>query len=469
MIARRLLGRLFAAALVALPLSATLATEASATTGPCVLWLQPQSDRENIVWPEITTTYEAGLVPVIPGGYTEIHGQFPHARFFSFQTSGENGKNITGWADYQIKPDRGSSNPFLPGANRTVTHRSYTVRLLDAEVPAKGPAQNTLYSSSSSSGAVSAPGTALVTLRYYLPDLGMSRTGGVPAPTVTLVTPTGQRIPTPTCTDNLGDPGYTQTIASVGPQTSVAPGSGPLVAHRTPVWHKYVNAPSAYVQWTFDNDTLGSLYSPATNVSYQLPAGFFENIYNKYVTTTMSTAFGQVLVFRGRLPTTPHTFDGEKRMGTGQLRFWSMCTGDVETTVTYGCDVDETVPVNSHRYFMIAISTAAARPANATAGCGVAWLPAGPPGQTLVIMRNMLPARGFKQAIQNVTPGSEKAMMGPYYPVGRYYQTTADFEALGCRSQSQHPAGHPKQVAKPKKKPGTNGRGHRGRASTGSL
>jgi hypothetical protein len=48
-----------------------------------------------------------------------------------------------------------------------------------------------------------------VTLRYYLPDQGTGRTAGAPAPTVTTVAPTGQRIPTPTCKEGLGDPGYT--------------------------------------------------------------------------------------------------------------------------------------------------------------------------------------------------------------------------------------------------------------------
>jgi hypothetical protein len=456
---RRLVGRLVAAALLALPVSATLATPAGATTRPCALWLEPTSDRENILWPEVTTTYEAGLVPVLPGGYTEISGQFPHARFFSFQTSGVNGRNITGWADDQIKPDPGSSNPFLPGADRTVTHRSYTLRVLDAQVPASGPAPNTLYGASADGTVRSVPGTALATLRYYLPDLGMGRTGGVTAPTVTMVTPTGQRIPTPTCPDRLGDPGYTQTIAATGPQTALPPGGGPLVAHRTPVWRKFVNAPTAVAQWILDTDTLGtSAYDAVKQVTSRLPAGFFENIYNKYVTTTISTDFGQVLVFRAKLPTTPRTFDGEPRMGTGQVRFWSMCTGDAETTLTYGCAVDKDAPVDKHGYFTIAISTAAARPANATTQCGVAWLPAGPPGQSLVIMRNMVPAAGFKQAIQNVTPGNEQATMGAYYPVGRYYQTTAEFERLGCPKPTRRTSGHSSHAT-------TSKRGRRARTS----
>jgi hypothetical protein len=100
--------------------------------------------------------------------------------------------------------------------------------------------------------------------------------------------------------------------------------------------------------------------------------------------------------------------------------------------MTYNCLVDKDIPLHRHRRFTLAISTAAARPANATARCGVAWLPAGPPGQTVVILRNMLASPGFKQAIQNVQPGHEKSTMGAYYPTGHYYKTTAAFERLGC-------------------------------------
>src|SRR5262245_46706818 len=132
------------AAFMLVILGLALAAPAQATTRPCMLWAEPTTDRENIVWPEVTTTYEAGHVPVLPGGYTEIHGQFPHSRFFSFQTSGANGRNVNGWADYEINPDPGSINPCLPRANRNAVNRSYTVRVVDAQVPATGPAPNTL-------------------------------------------------------------------------------------------------------------------------------------------------------------------------------------------------------------------------------------------------------------------------------------------------------------------------------------
>lgn len=413
---------------------------AAAATRPCVLWLEPTTDRENIIYPEATTTYEAGFVPVLPGGYTEIQGQFPHSRFFSFQTSGATGKNVGGWVDYTIKPDAGSSNPFLPGADRTATHRGYTMRVVDAPMPASGPAQNTLYSTSSDGSVRSYPGTAIVTLRYYLPDRGLGRLAGVPAPTVTMVTATGLRIPTPTCTDKVGDPGYTQLLASLGAQRDPIPASGSLVAHRKPIWRKFVNAPTGLFGGATDNDLLSqTLYDPVSGYTAHLPAGFFENVYINYIYTAVSPGFGQVAVFRAKLPTTPRTFDGQRRMGTGQLRFWSVCAGNYPTTATYACRVDKDMRINRHRYFTLAVSTAAARPKNATAKCGVTWLPEGPTNQTVMIMRNMLPAPGFAQAIQHVTPGHEHAQMGPYFPVGRYYRTTRSFERLGCPASK--PAG----------------------------
>jgi hypothetical protein len=118
-------------------------------------------------------------------------------------------------------------------------------------------------------------------------------------------------------------------------------------------------------------------------------------------------------------------------MGTGQLRYWSICSGN-RTTQTYGCIYDKDVPVDQDGYFTIAMSTAANRPANAEAQCGVAWLPWGLDPKGIAFVRNMLPADDFAQAVQNATPGTELATMGEYYPHGTYYATTADFEKTGC-------------------------------------
>ena len=116
----------------------------------------------------------------------------------------------------------------------------------------------------------------------------------------------------------------------------------------------------------------------------------------------------------------------------GQLRYWSMCTAD-RTTQTYGCVNDENVAVDKDGYFTVAVSTAVDRPSNATAACGISWLPWGLDPKGIVYMRNMLPSPGFAQAVQNASYGTEQQTLGAYYPVGTYFATPTAFEQqVGC-------------------------------------
>ena len=148
----------------------------------------------------------------------------------------------------------------------------------------------------------------------------------------------------------------------------------------------------------------------------------------------MSHDYGNVVAFRARLPTTPKTYDGEKTMGSGQLRFWSMCTGNLATEA-YDCRVDKDMPLDADGLYTVAVSTAADRPANATDDCGIAWLPWGPLIQAGVIMRNMLPDPSFPNSVQNAKPGTEQQTLGAYYPVGTYYASAQEFEQkVGCHA-----------------------------------
>jgi hypothetical protein len=48
------------------------------------------------------------------------------------------------------------------------------------------------------------------------------------------------------------------------------------------------------------------------------------------------------------------------------------------------------------------------------------------------LTRNVIPSKGFKQAIQNVTtPYNAAKVMGRYYPRGTYTSKAA-FQKLGC-------------------------------------
>jgi hypothetical protein len=203
-----------------------------------------------------------------------------------------------------------------------------------------------------------------------------------------------------------------------------------VLAKREPAFHRYVNAPTSYALALTDNQYLDGLTPVLENITTKLPSGLGENADNKYVAAYLSQEFGPVLALRARLPTTPKTYKGERKMGRGQLRFWSMCTGSLGTQ-THGCVVDKDVPTDRKRRYTVVISTPGARPRNATAKCGVAWLPWGPSPKGIAIMRNMLPAAGFKQAVQNAERGKEKQTLGPYYPVGTY-SSKAAFEQRGC-------------------------------------
>lgn len=407
---------------------------AEAAGRPCGWNLQVSGDQANVLFPDDAATYWTARVPIPAGAHVELRGRFPYARYTSLTTYTGQFQAIDGINDTVIRPDPRSRNPFLPGADRTAASRRYTVRIVNARIPTEGRAPNTLYTENADgSKSTKAQSTAGFVLRIYEGDRGRGRSGGVPLPAITLVLGTGQRIPLPDCPDtNLPDLGAAQTTAAAGVHTPLQPRLG-LGGTNPPSWHRYTNMVSGVVAAALDNGVTGAAYRPVvTQTDAALPSGgFAENPDNKYVTTTFTRDYGAVLVFRGKAPTTPRTREGQPVMGTGQLRYWSMCTNS-QTTAFYGCRQDDQVPLDAKRRYRIVISTAAARPENAREACGMAWLPAGPVPQSLVILRNMLPDPGFAQAIQRVEPGREAQGMGDHYPRGTYYATTEDAEALGC-------------------------------------
>jgi hypothetical protein len=395
----------------------------------CGWILEPSADRENVLFPDTGTRYLGGIVPVPPGGSVEITGRFPHARYMSLQTYSSTLQTATNLRDAQIRPDKGSTNPFLRGADRTAKKRSYTVHIVAGRPPTHPP-PNTLYNTSPDG---SKQGNN-VAYRIYLPDRGAGPFGGVPAPKLAFIAADGHRIEPPTCPDPLIDVGITQALAGLGtpdlPLQSTD-GNG-LLAYPKPIWHKYVNAGTSYATGVTDTPALpGQTGTTATSITDKLPSGLGENYDNKYVYSYLSQEYGKVVMLRARLPRTPRTYEGERRMQSGQMRYWSMCTAN-RTTQTYGCQFDKDMPVDRHDVYTIAISTAANRPANATAACGVAWLPWGPEPKGIAFERNMLPRATFTHAVQNATPGTERKTLGAYYPRGTYFADAAAFEKRGC-------------------------------------
>lgn len=399
----------------------------------CGWILEPSADRENILFPDLATRYLGAAVPVPPGGSIELTGQFPHSRYMSLQTYSLALQTASNLHDDQIQPDPGSTNPFVVGADRNATNRRYTVHIVNGRAPAGGggPA-NTLYNNSADGTKY---GIAFA-YRIYLPDRTAGLFGGVPAPAITLVFADGTRVPFPTCPDPLPNTlPITDFLAGLGVDLPLPPLG--LLAPKEPHFMRYVNVAQTYLTDPNENQyTSPTLTNLIAELTGKLPGGLGENVDNKYVYAYLSQEWGKVLLLKGKMPTTPRTYDGEPvTTGGQQLRYWSMCTAN-RTTQTYGCVNDETVQVDKFGYFTIAISTAANRPANATDACGVSWLPWGLDPKGIVYMRNMLPSPTFTHAVQDATFGTEKQTLGAYYPVGTYFATPQSFaQQVGC-----HPA-----------------------------
>ena len=124
----------------------------------------------------------------LPAGATiTLHGQFPHARFFSLTTyvtkAGVAGYPATSIYDEQIAPDAGSINPFRPGDFRNGDRRSYTVTISGRPVP-RTPAANTLYVGQM--GKTGETQQVVMIMRIYRPDRNLEANAGVPLPAPTL-------------------------------------------------------------------------------------------------------------------------------------------------------------------------------------------------------------------------------------------------------------------------------------------
>jgi hypothetical protein len=410
------------------------AARAEPTSNSCGWAARIGSGQLNVAFPDTAAQYWVAEVPLPPGGSVQLSGRYPHARYISFIDYTAAGQSIDGLADMQIAPEPGSTNPFVTGARRTATHRSYTVSVVEGTAPASGRAPNTMYATSADGTRTSPPGTVLLIYRVYEPDSGLDITGGTGLPTITVLDAAGGRTALPRCPDDsLPETPLTQQLAAQGSSgASPIPNTG-LGSTSPPRWVRFTNTANGVATGGLDNEDTGqSLYPPIAGATNTLPpGGFFDNVNVAYVASFYSAGFGPVLAFTAQAPTTPRTVGGQRRMGSGQVRYWSVCTNNGATLV-YGCAHDDEVPLAHHDYRLV-ISTAANRPKNASARCGVTWLPTGPTPQTVLILRNMLPARDFANAIQNARQGTEQQTMGAFYPVGRYYPTVAAFEKTGCK------------------------------------
>src|SRR5437763_2233981 len=426
------LGRTLRRAVVAASLAAALAAPATAhaqgVDETCELTAtRCDPDTVNVLFPDSSAQYSTAHYTAVPGTRIRIDGVFPYARYTSWNVYDPILRPFAKKSDFELQPDPGSANPFLPGADRTtpVDQRHYT--LFITFDPADQPGPNTIYVDPTKNPR------GLITLRVYVPDQGRDMTGGVGLPQVTWE-PTSSTGPPPTtspCRD-LEKPSSSTVTGAYGGLAGADTGP-PYPGRNPPVWHKFVNLCQSGADLLFDNQVGDQLPQSGQNPCGNFGSGgFLSNLDNAYVYAFISQGFGRLVVFHGRAPTFAATYPNAPTMPSGvQLRYWSFCQNDPIDQRYVGCRRDDQIAVDGTGDYTIVISQPSDWPAAAQHRCrGTAsWIPWGPQTDGAVIYRQMLPDPSFTQAIQNVKYGSEQQQMGAYYPVGRYF---ADWHAVAA-------------------------------------
>jgi hypothetical protein len=180
--------------------------------------------------------------------------------------------------------------------------------------------------------------------------------------------------------------------------------------------------------------------------SFSGGGGLFPNADNKYVYATTSWERGRIVLVRGLAPTYPDT-PAQNLYPQQQLRYWSMCTNLLVTPApVVECARDSETALDSQGRYLYVIAADEDRPSTESlarnSATPLSWfgsigeaLPDGAKPAGNLILRNMLPAASFVNAVQNIpvdqSNAAARATMGEYYPEAIYCDR-AVFERHGA-------------------------------------
>ena len=416
-----------------------------------VMLPNPKPYQHANLYPDPNSSYWFAFLKMPEGSVLNIKGEFPHCRYFQFALYREDtemgGYTATGekFVDHQLDPDPGSENTFVPGANRRVENRSYTMRISNTEAPADPAdrASNTLYA------GVGAQ--IQVVYRVYLPDPGYLGDSGAGLPRYTATLADGTELSADEVRDQFNRP----LLQGVAPGMPVkqwralcsAPDNDPeLRPETTPARNP------ALLERYFNNayNIVGSFKSPEdrAKIPSAVETGFGGDPETLFMLGFVSRGFGPVLVIRAKMPLYPDTYwgedgDGLKVMTDWECRYMSVVMSEAPPS-GMGTDgvSDLQIALDDDRNYTIVVSREEDRPANATEANGVTWMDWGQRGEGIddelnredygfLVFRFMHTNPNWKHDPQQILkPGTEEAVMGPYFP-RITYTDKATFEAEG--------------------------------------
>lgn len=407
----------------------------------CAWQAASDPDNANIAFPDVYAKYWVAGVPQIPGTRIRIKGQYPNARYFSFNVYDPALRPTDALADREIAPSDGGKNPF---SNKGGKAKEYEAFLQFGESPTQNPdavrAENTFYAGEVQAGPVAVPNGPMTALIYriYLSREGDFFNGGVELPELILESEDGSTVigSLPNCVEPLFP-----TLGGNAPKLGL---NEILTGADYPD-----QIPTTYIIGNGDAQTrkffsiFETVYQIAQDKAPGLPdapdmapfsggGGFLSNIHNAYTSTAFNRRYGSVALVRMKAP----TYRDEPKTGFGQeqLRYWSICGNEFTTQRYTDCVADETSVIGADGYVTIVVSDAADRPANVTPENGFNWLPWGAYPDMVVIYRQMLPRADFDEAIEKQPYGGDlREGMGEYFPESAYCDPTTV-------SQSNDPA-----------------------------
>ncbi|WP_367046204.1 hypothetical protein [Streptomyces sp. Je 1-332] len=383
------------------PASAARADPSVPTTPDCA-WHPLGYRTSNVAYPDTNSQYWLLHHTVQDGLTITLDGRYPDARYMSFASYDAARDSFTGpdaepsvLGDHQIAPDRGSHNPYREHSR---AGGKFSVTVTD-----RADAGHNTLPLSPAGTPDGAEGTVI--FRVYLPD------GKIRLPKVTFHR-NGHRVHVATCADALTSAPTAPTAPTATADTAKTPDA------------PRVSAP----------DLSGTPARPA--FARQGGSGLYPNPDNAYVSAGFDAPpAGQVLIVRGKAPAST-TGDRARPWPDpkAQVRYWSMCNnlwwgpGEVvanplpDGTVDPGCRTDTDTRLSADGTYTYVVGTEAQR-ATIDAVPGVTFVPlsaATPTAKHVLILRNMLAATGFAEAIQQVPTGSDSGrtaqVMGDYYP-----------------------------------------------------
>lgn len=392
--------------------------------------------------PDTGNTYQLTAFTIPEGARIVLKGEYPHLRHWNFVTYGPDGTPRDTLTDHDIAPDAGSQNPFVAGVRRDTPQRRYTLSIVSGEPaePRSSRAANTLYTKAAAGQPIG------LMMRNYVPDGSKDFYGGVALPVIELHLAGGQVL--------TGDAACAATDAPMrGKQVPLSVNPKLWVA----ATHLFTSNASTAPARPFEVEPLEMFFNrlhlmtrlffpslPTAKWAEQ-KGGFWSNGDTRYGYKFINQQHGKVYALRGRLPTTPPTWRGDGGpLAQADMSYWSVCTTmGMAQGMAVDCVYDEMIEptLDAQRKYVIVVSRAVDRPANASEKCGVVWMEwgngdgivGGSPDYGVIINRNTEPVADFEHSWFAVTQeGTEREAMREYLPYAVNFHDRQKFEALGC-------------------------------------